>query len=113
MEKLPTFKCAKCGKKLEVGEVFCLPGETYDQVGYGSVSSVEKYCGKCGEEQLEESTRLNKPSTSDVDEEIENNSGKATEKQKSYLRHLGYKEDMEELTKIEASKLIKELLKKK
>ena len=110
---MPTFKCTKCEKKLEVGEVYSLPGETYYQIGYGSVSSVEKYCGKCYDEYVEEITKLNKPLESDVEEEIENNPTKATEKQKSFLRHLGFEANMDELTKIDASKSIKELLIKK
>ena len=95
MPKLPKFKCNDCGKKLDMFEVntFQEASTTYDIID-GSPTTYEiRLCEKCNNLRL-------------------GNKEKATEKQKGYLKSLGFKDNMEELTITEESKLIKGLLKK-
>ena len=105
MGSLPTFKCVNCEKKLEIGEVYSIPDETYHQIGYGPVSSIKKYCKECCDEYIGD--------TSEKEDVLKNDSQKATEKQISFLKILGFAENTNKLTKSQASNTIKGLLKDK
>ena len=108
MDKTPKFNCSECGEKLDgPGHIF--PEREYSQIGWGDVNSSKRLCDECNKIFLGETlNQLDDKKEKDKVGDVR----KATESQKSYLKHLGYKENIEGLTISKASELIRELLKK-
>jgi transposase-like protein len=105
----PKFKCSGCGKEFDMNEKSSMSGDVSFDPRYGGLVEIggsSPYCRKCYAEFLRLNSKTNSHETS-------NEIKKITEKQKNYLKSLGYGESMEELTIVEASELIKDLLKKK
>lgn len=114
MSKLPKFKCNDCGIKLDILEIHIFPAAptTYDFDG-SPITNEIRLCEKCNDGRLGKNLNISEEEIQKAMDKIEPYIDKATEKQKAYLKKLGFKNNMEKLTNTKASRLIRELLKKR